>query len=82
MAEFYRLRQSGKGLTKAAALQQAQLALMRGEGFAAELAKKLKRSDLVGETGTDKNAPPFKPDAKHPVHPYYWAPFILIGNWQ
>jgi CHAT domain-containing protein len=25
----------------------------------------------------------FKPDAKKPyAHPYYWAPFILIGNWR
>jgi CHAT domain-containing protein len=25
----------------------------------------------------------FKPDPKAPfAHPYYWAPFILMGNWQ
>jgi CHAT domain-containing protein len=22
----------------------------------------------------------FKPDAPY-THPYYWAPFILLGNW-
>jgi CHAT domain-containing protein len=25
----------------------------------------------------------FNPDPKRPhAHPYYWAPFILIGNWK
>ena len=29
------------------------------------------------------NKPLFKPDPKAPyAHPYYWAPFILIGNWR
>lgn len=27
--------------------------------------------------------PTFKVDPKAPyAHPYYWAPFILIGNWK
>jgi len=30
-----------------------------------------------------KDAPPFKKDPKRPfAHPYYWAPFVLIGNWR
>ncbi|MDQ3473469.1 MAG: tetratricopeptide repeat protein, partial [Acidobacteriota bacterium] len=30
-----------------------------------------------------ENAPRFVRDAKKPfAHPYYWAPFILIGNWK
>jgi CHAT domain-containing protein/Flp pilus assembly protein TadD len=30
-----------------------------------------------------KDAPAFKRDASKPfAHPYYWAPFILIGNWK
>jgi CHAT domain-containing protein len=29
------------------------------------------------------NKPRFTPDPKKPYgHPYYWAPFILIGNWR
>jgi len=40
------------GLTRARALQQAQLALLHG----------------------DKDAAPF-------AHPFYWAPFVLMGNW-
>jgi CHAT domain-containing protein/Tfp pilus assembly protein PilF len=32
---------------------------------------------------TEKDAPAFKRDEKKPfAHPYYWAPFILIGNWK
>ena len=79
MAEFYRLRQSGGGMTKAAALQKAQQALLRGEVKAS--AGAFKRSKLAGEI--KGGAPAFRPDPKAPfAHPYYWAPFILIGNWR
>lgn len=31
----------------------------------------------------EKDAPAFKRDESKPfAHPYYWAPFILIGNWK
>jgi CHAT domain-containing protein/tetratricopeptide (TPR) repeat protein len=31
----------------------------------------------------EKHAPLFRRDEKKPfAHPYYWAPFILIGNWK
>jgi CHAT domain-containing protein len=54
MPEFYRFRETG--LTKAEALQRAQLEMLRG--------------NLKDAAGRSK------------VHPYYWAPFILIGNWK
>ena len=47
------------GITKAEALQQAQLSLLRGTG---------------GSTAPQA-APPY-------ANPYYWAPFVLIGNWK
>jgi CHAT domain-containing protein len=29
-----------------------------------------------------QSAPSFTPDPSAPyAHPYYWAPFILMGNW-
>jgi CHAT domain-containing protein len=76
MAEFYRLKASEPHLTKAEALQKAQVAFL-GE------AQKIpncgeRRSEPVGEGTT-----PYRKDPKRPyAHPYYWAPFILIGNWQ
>ncbi len=40
----------------------------------------------AGRAGGSRNtalfAPPFTPDPKAPYsHPYYWAPFVLMGNW-
>ena len=47
----------------------------------AVLAREGTRAELlyVGEA----DAPVYKRDARRPyAHPYYWAPFILIGNWK
>jgi len=34
-------------------------------------------------SGTGPTQPRYTQDAKAPLaHPYYWAPFILIGNWK
>ena len=65
-------------MTKGEALRQAQLEMMRGEGIGTELAKRsYKLAGVKSQTAST-----FKPDAQHPVHPYFWAPFILIGNWR
>lgn len=48
MSEFYRLFLQGNS-TKAEALRQAQLSLLRSTSY---------------------------------QHPYYWAPFVLVGNWR
>ena len=57
MQKFYQIRMR-EPVTKAEALQQAQLSLLR---------KQVRSSEL-----SDKDY----------SHPYYWAPFILIGNWK
>ncbi|MEM9218815.1 MAG: CHAT domain-containing protein [Cyanobacteria bacterium P01_F01_bin.150] len=62
MNAFYTALKNGAP-TKAAALQQAQLALLQGE--IAQF------SPVVDQLAT--NADTY-------AHPYYWAPFILIGN--
>ncbi|MBU0500354.1 MAG: CHAT domain-containing protein [Gammaproteobacteria bacterium] len=77
MQSLYRLRQQNR-LTKAEALRQAQLRFIRGsrqgQGETARRGKKL----VLAKGGTPKStADPDKPYA----HPYYWAPFILMGNW-
>ncbi len=70
MAEFYRIRQRDK-LTKSEALQRAQLEMIRGEIKPA--------SEMSPDRGVQVagRASPQKQDFSHP---YYWAPFILIGN--
>jgi len=83
MQEFYRAREARAGLTKIAALREAQLKLLRGE-IAVEATESAGRQIAhedakPGEAGRQA----FKPDPKAPfAHPYYWAPFILIGNWK
>lgn len=57
MLKFYQVRNSARGVSKAEALQKAQLALLDGELKAADTGKSY-------------------------AHPYFWAPFILIGNWK
>src|SRR5271166_416914 len=55
MQQFYRLHETKHCVSKAEALQRAQLALLEGQGT---------------------------PDRSSFAHPYFWAPFILIGNWR
>ncbi len=79
MPEFYRLRESQPGMTKAEALRQAQLSLLRGK-LAGSSADADSRNAKIPVDASSKG---FKPDVKAPyAHPYYWAPFILIGNWK
>jgi CHAT domain-containing protein len=66
-------------LTKAEALRQAQLTLLRNLSAADPDSKGergLTRANAVQQAGN------FKTDPNAPfAHPYYWAPFILMGNW-
>jgi CHAT domain-containing protein len=87
MQDFYRLRESRQDTTKAEALRQAQLRLLRGETTAEGATAKTTTADRQIVHEEDKpgaaNKVAFKADAKKPyAHPYYWAPFILIGNWR
>jgi CHAT domain-containing protein/Tfp pilus assembly protein PilF len=72
MREFYQLRQSLR-LSKAEALRQAQLLALRGSA----------QSDPAEEPrGVATADDPETGDSRAPyAHPYYWASFILIGNW-
>jgi CHAT domain-containing protein len=78
MQNFYRQRQAHPEQGKAEALREAQLKLMRGRHPALSEAE---RGVLV--LTPDGTAPAFvaDPDAEY-SHPYFWAPFILIGNWR
>lgn len=71
MTEFYRLRKENPKLTKAEALQQAQQKMIAG---------KLKSAQSKGEK-RDTSVADAKPSSDY-SHPYYWSPFVLIGNWR
>jgi len=81
MQEFYRIRQSSAGTTKLEALREAQLELLRGVVKMEPAA--VSRSPIDDpDWGTTPQAPPFPHDANAPfAHPFYWAPFFLMGNW-
>jgi CHAT domain-containing protein/TPR repeat protein len=75
MADFY----SGMikdGLDKATALQRAQVAMIKGSKPFEMLAKRERAATVIDDTD---RVTPADDLAAH--HPYYWAPFILMGNW-
>jgi CHAT domain-containing protein/tetratricopeptide (TPR) repeat protein len=71
MANFYKLWITTTGITKVEALQQAQLAILHG---------------TAGSSGAPEsssaNASKQQSENSQYANPYYWAPFILIGNWK
>jgi CHAT domain-containing protein len=74
MRDFYRSRQYPTAITKAGALQQAQLAIMTGKATGSETT----RASIVANNESIESQFKYQRDFSHP---YYWAPFILIGNW-
>jgi CHAT domain-containing protein len=85
MQEFYRHRETISGTPKAEALRQGQLALLRGTIRPGAESTSKRTSERVEVAGEEKETdrPLFKKDPRTPyAHPYYWAAFILIGNWR
>ena len=75
MQTLYRLRGGEAHTSKAQALQQAQLSLLYGPD-SGQRCDGTRGKTL--ELGTGKN---WKDSPCRWSHPYYWAPFILMGNW-
>jgi CHAT domain-containing protein len=69
---MYRLRQQNPGLGKSEALRQAQ------EQMASGALKPAARD--AWDRGV--HTPNQEGGVQGWTHPYYWAPFILIGNWR
>jgi CHAT domain-containing protein/tetratricopeptide (TPR) repeat protein len=74
MQNFYRARNAQPGVIKSEAMRRAQVALLRGE--VAPNAPAASGGLMNALKGTQ---PKPRPDYSHP---YFWAPFILIGNWK
>ncbi len=70
MQDLYRLYEN-VGLNKAEALRQAQILMIRGQGAS---------SSSIGQRGLTQEAPVAAVKRSF-AHPYFWAPFILMGNW-
>ncbi len=79
MQHLYRLRQED-GLTKAEAIRQTQLAFLAGGQRRNGAVGTRKGFMIDAETSDDDDNYAYNPQAPY-AHPYYWAPFILMGNW-
>jgi len=77
MASFYK---NLKTMTKVEALRQAQLALIRGDGRSDLLARR--GVGGIGKLGDVPASKYLSQDSNHisTSHPYFWAPFILVGD--
>jgi CHAT domain-containing protein/Tfp pilus assembly protein PilF len=63
---------------KASALQSAQLALLHGSTMESRATQAQQQRHLEMEGYRSYARDPKRPYA----HPYFWAPFVLIGNWR
>ena len=85
MQNFYRIREEQPGVTKAEALHRAQKLFIRGETHYRERdtgTRRAKKESLLLQGETFAGEESFTPDPRVPyAHPYYWSPFILMGNW-
>jgi CHAT domain-containing protein len=81
MTAFYRNLAINWRIGKAVALRKAQLTLLQGKYKEGETP--LWRRGLKFSGGTGNRAPQFNRDVKaRYAHPYYWSPFVLMGDWR
>ena len=79
MGEFYRLRKNHPKWTKLQSLRQAQLQMISGKLGGAPGSNRAQRANRASHKSIGKPWPKGMPRYSHP---YYWAPFVLTGNWQ
>jgi CHAT domain-containing protein/Tfp pilus assembly protein PilF len=71
MADFYALWIDHPEMNKGEALRQAQMAMLHGK----QPTGTSRRTDETHAQGRPNSQAAF-------AHPYFWAPFVLIGNWK
>jgi CHAT domain-containing protein len=74
MGDFYARWMNDPKDGKAEALREAQLALLHGAPVATQTGR-------ARGPHLDEEAPPVRQTNDY-SHPYYWAPFVLVGNFQ
>lgn len=80
MGQFYGFRKAHQDWSKLACLRAAQLAMLNGELKPAQGAGRRAGS---GAPESVSDQPKWVPDPTKPyAHPFFWAPFVLIGNWK
>jgi CHAT domain-containing protein len=80
MREFYRLRSEATSKGSAIALQAAQLGLLSGNISATN--KDVVRGAVSASKDASTSEKIFVKDPLKPyAHPFFWAPFVLMGNW-
>lgn len=83
MTALYRNLAINQRTGKAGALRQAQLALLQGTYKAGEIPLWRRGLDIKLSGVAGNQVPIFKRDAKaRYAHPYYWSPFVLMGDWR
>ncbi len=78
MSDFYAGWVRNPDAGKAEALRQAQLAFLRGNGGTEPAAQSGAAGRGLEAEGNSRPAP----HAHDFSHPFYWAPFVLIGNYR
>jgi CHAT domain-containing protein len=79
MKSFYKFHSEQPDLTKAEALRQAQLDFIRGKWISQDGAIRTRGMRI---SQVEESADGIPHNAKNLyTHPFYWAPFILMGNW-
>jgi CHAT domain-containing protein len=78
MSSFYALRAKSPGVSKVQCLRQIQVAMMQGQ-----LAPGKANVTVIRKAATRSTAKvTIQSSQRSWSHPYYWAPFILQGNWM